>query len=231
MAYGPSPDQWAGLYVPDGVTRPPVVALIHGGYWRRIWQADLMEALCADLVGRGLAVWNLEYRSPDPHGWQATTADVAVGLAALEDRPDLGRVAVAGHSAGGQLALRAAADGARVALAVSLAGVLDLVEADRRWLGSGAAAAALGSASTADPDVYAASSPLLRLPLGVPQLIVQGTDDDLDLIDFGRRYARAAGEAGDEVTHLELPGDHFDVITPATPIWQATAHAIAAALA
>ncbi|HEX4817286.1 MAG TPA: alpha/beta hydrolase fold domain-containing protein [Nonomuraea sp.] len=233
IRYGPHRDQWGELYLPADADAP-VVALLHGGYWRSIWAADLMEALCADLVGRGLAAWNLEYRRPDLHGWEATGADVAAGLAALGDR---GPVAVVGHSAGAQLALGAAAGGARVwsavspavSLAVSLAGVLDLVEGDRRWLGSGAVAAALGAPS-ADIQRYAAASPLLQIPLGVRQLIVQGTGDDLDLVDFGRRYARAALEAGDEVTYLDLPGDHFDVITPASPIWQATAAAIAAAL-
>ncbi|TDD17144.1 hypothetical protein E1294_28865 [Nonomuraea diastatica] len=266
-----------------------------------------MEALCADLAGRGFAVWNLEYRRPDTHGWHATIADVATGLATLhtprprpsgntardahghgnpahDDNParesgpghdrddragrdrgdalgpnpgpnpgsdpgsnpgldlgidlDLDRMAVAGHSAGAQLALRAVADGARAALAVSLAGVLDLVEGDRRWLSSGAVAAAMGGPSAApgerpsgDADVYGAGSPLLRVPIGVPQLIVQGAADDLDLIDFGRRYAQAARRAGDDVTYLEPPGGHFDVITPTTSIWQAAAEAITAALA
>ncbi|MFC4009447.1 alpha/beta hydrolase [Nonomuraea purpurea] len=239
VPYGPERDQWGELYLPGDVAGVPVVALVHGGYWRSIWAADLMDALCADLAGRGLAVWNLEYRRPDLHGWAATTADVAAGLEALAglDAPlDLGRVAVAGHSAGAQLALRAVADGAPVALAVSLAGVLDLVEADRRWLSAGAVSAALGGpAAERDRrvgrrDQYGAASPLLRLPLGVRQLVVQGAADDLDLVDFGRRYARAAVQAGDEVTYLEMAGDHFDVITPGTPIWQATAEAVTAAL-
>jgi acetyl esterase/lipase len=225
--------------------KAPVVVLIHGGYWRSHWAADLMDALCLDLVARGLAVWNLEYRRPDLHGWRATTADVATGLDALAavDAPiDLDRVAVAGHSAGAQLALRAAADGARVCLAVSLAGVLDLVEAHRRRLGAGAVAMALGTAPDpaeagqtgpeAEPGVgvYGRASPMLRLPLKVRTLIVQGSGDELDLVDFGRRYARAAREAGDDVTYLEMSGDHFAVIDPRTPIWRTTALAMADAL-
>ncbi|MER5999877.1 hypothetical protein ABT120_14985 [Nonomuraea angiospora] len=304
IAYGPLPEQWGELYLPDA-DEPPVVMLIHGGYWRSIWTADIMGPLCADLVGRGLAVWNLEYRRPDLHGWDATTADVAAGLSALAtahaaphgsdalppdvlppdllpsgalpaggDRTvalDLTRVTVVGHSAGAQLALRAVADavagetsatggaqaaageahavdgaradggactagearavgGVRVVMVVSLAGVLDLVEGDRRWVGTGAVRAALGGRApegqVAVPP-YADASPLLRLPLGVRQLVVQGAADDLDLVDFSRRYARAAEEAGDEVTYLEMAGDHFDVINPATPIWQATARALA----
>ncbi|MER6949326.1 alpha/beta hydrolase [Nonomuraea sp. NPDC000554] len=274
VPYGEHADQWAELHLPESAGPHPVVALIHGGYWRSIWGADLMDALCDDLAGRGFAAWNLEYRRPDLHGWKATTSDVAAGLAALSgvDAPlDLGRVAVAGHSAGGQLALRAAADGARMALAVSLAGVLDLVEGDRRWISSGAVAAALGAdgererAGEGEPALrsdgaaegerasrgertgegepaspgdgagegsleLAQASPLLRLPMRVPRLVVQGAGDDLDLVDFARRYAAAAERCGDDVTYLELPGDHFAVIDPRTPIWQATARAIAESL-
>lgn len=284
IAYGAHRDQWGELYLPEGAgDGPAVVVLLHGGNWRSNWAADLMDALCLDLVGRGLAVWNLEYRRPDLHGWQATTADVAAGLAALAtvDAPiDLDRVAVVGHSAGAQLAFRAVADGARVALVVSLAGMLDLVEGDRRWLGSGAVAAALGTASGSDlsvgtdpnlrvgtgsdlsvgtgsdvhvdtdPDLrvgtgsggggvrglgeveqlYGGASPLRRLPLRVRQLIVQGSGDELDLVDFARRYARAAREAGDDVTYLEMSGDHFAVIDPHAPIWRTTALAITDAL-
>jgi hypothetical protein len=71
---------------------------------------------------------------------------------------------------------------------------------------------------------------MLRLPLGVRQLIVQGSGDDLDLLDFGRRYAKAAHDAGDNVRYLEMVGDHFAVITPDTPIWRATALSITDAL-
>lgn len=232
VPYGPHRDQWAELYLPrtpPGGSPPPVVALVHGGNWRSVWAADLMDALALDLVRRGLAVWNLEYRRPDLHGWQATTADVAAGLRALDglDVPvDRARTVLAGHSAGAQLVLRAAADGARASLVVSLAGMLDLVEAARRWLGAGAVAGALGAAPDEAAQVYGSASPLHRLPIGVPQLVVQGTGDELDLVDFGRRYARAAQAAGDDVTFLEMSGDHFAVIDPRTPIWHATARAV-----
>lgn len=206
--------------------RTPTVVLLHGGFWRSIWGADLMDALAIDLAERGFTAWNLEYRRPDLHGWDATTEDVARGVA-LAAESARGPLVVIGHSAGGQLALRAAADDHRVTLAVSLAGVLDLAEGDRRHMSSGAVAVALGGSAVEVPDAYRSSGPLERLPLGVPQLIVQGGGDDLDLVDFGRRYARAAQESGDQVTYLEMSGDHFDVIDPASPIWRATAGAVA----
>ncbi|MFF3437219.1 alpha/beta hydrolase [Streptosporangium sp. NPDC002721] len=206
--------------------RATTVVLLHGGFWRSVWGADLMDALAVDLAERGFTAWNLEYRRPDLHGWDATTEDVARGVA-LAAESARGPLVVIGHSAGGQLALRVAADDRRVTLAVSLAGVLDLAEGDRRHMSSGAVAAALGGSVSEVPESYRRSGPLERLPLGVPQLIVQGGGDDLDLVDFGRRYARAAQESGDQVTYLEMSGDHFDVIDPASPIWRSTAGAVA----
>ncbi|MCT9930755.1 alpha/beta hydrolase [Planotetraspora sp. A-T 1434] len=239
IPYGQAAEQWGELRLPPGHDgRPlPVAVLLHGGFWRSVWGADLMDALAIDLADRGYAAWNLEYRRPDRHGWRATTADIADGAAALGTLGpalDPDRIAVIGHSAGGQLALRVAADqsGNRgknrgknlggIALAVSLAGVLDLAEGDRRRIGAGAVAQALGGTREEVPEVYAAADPSARLPLGVPQLVVQGRDDDLDLIDFNRRHVAAAREAGDEVVFLEQPGDHFSVIDPAAEIWHAT---------
>ncbi|GAB1818804.1 alpha/beta hydrolase family protein [Herbidospora sp. RD11066] len=220
IAYGPGDEQWGELRLPPHHDGGPLTlaVLVHGGYWRSIWAADLMDALAIDLAERGYASWNLEYRRPDRHGWQATVADVAAGIGHL----DFDRVVVFGHSAGGQLALRAAADDPRIDLAVSLAGVVDLAEGERRRVGTGAVARALGGSRTELPEVYAAADPMARLPLGARSLLVIGHDDDPDLIDFNRRYAARS----DDVTHLERPGDHFSVIDPASEIWAATMEAI-----
>ncbi|MFC3998048.1 alpha/beta hydrolase [Nocardiopsis sediminis] len=279
-AYGGHPDQRAELRVPAGDGPFPVAVLIHGGYWRSRWGADLMDAAATDLTARGHATWNIEYRRPDEHGWTATTSDVAAALSAVASVPgahrlDLDRVVVLGHSAGGQLALRAAADAAgdtvagseaagasraagdaapavgttgataagapvgsphrgarararvRPALAVSLAGVLDLPLGDRRWLSEGAVSSAIGGRHDELPEVYAASSPTHRLPLGVPQLVVCCTGDDPTLLEISRAHAARASATTDRVDVVEAPGDHFDVIDPASPVW----HRICAAIA
>ena len=61
-AYGDSPEQFATLAVPATSGPHPVVVLIHGGFWRAAYGLDLMDPLAADLVGRGYAAWNIEYR-------------------------------------------------------------------------------------------------------------------------------------------------------------------------
>ncbi|WP_433378694.1 alpha/beta hydrolase family protein [Actinoplanes sp. CA-142083] len=214
IAYGDHPEQWAEERV--GGAPSTVGVLIHGGFWRSIWAADLMDALAIDLADRGWIGWNLEYRRPDRHGWAATTADVAAGVAAARERHPGARIVLFGHSAGGQLALRLAADDPGITLAVSLAGVLDLGEGQRRFLGEGAITTALGGAPDEVPEVYAESDPMRR-ELASPVLLVQGSGDGLDLVDINRRFAAASG-----VPLLERPGDHFDVITPGSPIWVET---------
>ncbi|MGC0363885.1 acetyl esterase/lipase [Rhodococcus sp. 27YEA15] len=230
-SYGEHSDQQIDLRIPDGPGPHPVAVLIHGGYWKPWWDRDLMDAAAVDLTARGFATWNVEYRRPGEYGWDATTDDVAASLAALEsmaDSLDLRRIAVLGHSAGGQLAFRAGADavssGAVVqpSLLVSLAGVLDLRTADERHLGDGAVSMALGHRYSPESATYRLSSPIERLPIGIPQLTVCGAADSSDLRDIARRYTKTASTTTDLVDIVEGPGDHFAVIDPGSELWRRT---------
>src|SRR3954471_17773117 len=117
--YGPHRQHRADLYVPrDGSGPHPVAILLHGGYWRATYGKIVMKPLAADLVRRGYATWNIEYRRIGRRqggGYPMTFDDVANGidlLAAIDDpRLDMTDVTLIGHSAGGQLALWAAARG------------------------------------------------------------------------------------------------------------------------
>ena len=180
----------------------------------------------ADLAGRGWAVWNLEYRRVGRYsggGWPATFEDVAAGidhLARLDEPLDLDRVVAIGHSAGGHLALWAAAQPSRVRLsaAVSQAGLVDLREAARRNLSDGAVRELLGGSPDERPDRYDAASPIELLPLDVPTLLVHGADDEVVPPDLSRAYARRA-------THLcelvELAGvGHMEHLDPDGEAWR-----------
>jgi acetyl esterase/lipase len=241
-SYGPDPDQHVEVRLPraGGRGKHPVAVLVHGGYWHSRWEADLMDAMAVDFAERGYVAWNIEYRRPDDHGWDATVADVAAAFAALATA-DLGvdidpeRIVLLGHSAGGQLVVRLAADlgsdpsaAVRPALTVSLAGVLDMEVADRRWLGEGAVSTALGCRCTEDEDLYRRSSPRARLPIGLPVAVVCGLQDNLDLLDISRSFAAAAEAGGDDVTTLEGPGHHFSVIDPEDPLWAPIAELVEA---
>ncbi len=229
--YGSHRDQVADLRVPDGPGPHPVVVLIHGGAWRANWERDLMDPMAVDLGVRGYATWNLDYRRVGTGGgWPATFEDVGAGIDALADLDaalDLERVVLLGHSAGGQLALSAAArTDARVesTLILSIAGVPDLIEGAERGVYERAIEGLMDGLPADRPADYAAASPAELLPIGTPQLLVHGLRDLADNVDMNRVYAARALAAGDRVEMVELPdSDHFDVISPGTPGWETVA--------
>ncbi len=200
-----------------------VVVLIHGGFWRSHYDLTSLRPIAAGLAAAGHLVWNIEYpRVGMPGGgWPGTAEAVAGAVDAALVAAGGRRVVVAGHSAGGHLALWAAR-GRPVAAVVSLAGVADLVGGAREQLGDGAVPAFLGAGPDDDPERYAAASPLARLPLGVPAVVIHGDGDRNVPISQSRTWVTAARAAGDDVDFVELAGaDHFDVIAPAGPAWEA----------
>jgi acetyl esterase/lipase len=240
LSYGPSVDQVADLYLPK-TPAPPVICLLHGGFWRMPWGREYFAPAAADLADRGFAVWNLEYRrvGAPGGGWPGTLQDVGMGidhLATLVDEGldiDLGRIISFGHSAGGHLALWCAQQNpdlgngfaparVRIAAAIGLAPVADLERAYELHCGNGAVGDFLGESPVQQPERYRTTSPIRLLPLGVPQLLIHGTPDEDVPVEISRRYAQAAAAVGDDVRFVELPdAGHMDLVDPG-----AAAHAI-----
>jgi acetyl esterase/lipase len=228
--YGSHFHQFADLLQPSAGSGPfPVVVLLHGGFWREQHSLDLDDDLARDLAGRGWAAWNVEYRrvgEVSGGGYPTTLEDVAAAidfLATLDAPLDLARALAIGHSAGGQLALWAAArPHAAVPLAgvVAQAGVTDLRAAERDPDGEEAIARFLGGYAADVPERYADASPIERVPIGVPQLLVHGTEDARVPVDMSRRYAEAARAAGDDVELVVRPAeDHFVHLDPGGGAW------------
>ena len=119
IRYGPHRSNVGDLWLPaEGASRAPVVVLIHGGFWRAVYTKRLMNGLAKAVVKRGWAAWNIEYRRVGflggHGGWPQTLHDVAAAMdhiAVIDGAVDPTRVVTCGHSAGGQLALWAAARG------------------------------------------------------------------------------------------------------------------------
>jgi acetyl esterase/lipase len=239
ISYGSAPEQFGVLHLPDRAAGPvPVVVLIHGGFWRNPYDLTLMDPLAADLVDRGFAVWNIEYRrlGDAGGGWPGTLTDVADAIDELAviaddraiDQPiNLGRVAIVGHSAGGHLALWAAgraalppgAPGASPVVvpivAVGQGAVVDLLGAAAKPLGNGAVIELLGGTPAEVPDRYEVARP--RLDAGPRMVSVVGTNDTIVPPQYSVDPARP--EAVDVV---EIDGaDHFDLIDPTHEAWAA----------
>ncbi|HYZ81077.1 MAG TPA: alpha/beta fold hydrolase [Solirubrobacteraceae bacterium] len=225
-AYGPHAEQVADLLLPSGEGEHPVAVLLHGGFWRSRFTRATMAALAVDLVDRGWATWNVEYRRTGTGGGvPETLEDVRAALRALAQLPaplDRRRVIIIGHSAGGQLGL-CVADEPLVSAVVSLAGVCDLEAAHAEGIGEGAAVEFMAAAPAERPDAYRLADPLARIPAGVPVLLVHGDADQRVPVAYSRRYAQAAARAGDGRCELmELAGvDHFALIDPRTQTWAA----------
>ncbi|MDX2356341.1 alpha/beta hydrolase [Dietzia sp. PP-33] len=215
------------LYLPDSANPAlPVVVLIHGGGWKDSLGLAYMENQARDLASFDVAVWNIEYRRVDSGGgWPTTVADVCGAVdhlaeisGRLDGRLDLDRVVVSGHSAGGHLALWVAGrarlpsslPGARpvvpVAGCVSLAGVADLLDAERA--GDRYVAELLGGRSRERRQRYVDASPVTHLPTGIPVVCVHGRQDKVVRPEQSEAYVRAARRVGDPARVSLVPGGH-----------------------
>jgi acetyl esterase/lipase len=246
IRYGSEADQVADLRLPadpsTGRGPAPLVILLHGGFWRAAYDRAHAGPLAAALAAEGFAVCTPEYRRVGQAGggWPGTFDDVAAavdilpGLAAPASggRADPGRPILAGHSAGGHLALWAASrhllpSGARWSVpalscrgVVALAAVSDLVSAYHLGLGRGAVAALLGGGPDAEASRYALANPVGLLPTGTRVRLVHGSADDIVPCEMSVDYASRAQEAGDDATCEALSGmGHFEVIDPLSDAW------------
>jgi len=214
LRYGHGPDHLVDVRLPRAPGPRPLIMVIHGGFWRVEYDRGHTASLCAALAAQGYVAVSIEYRrvGRGNSGWPATFDDVATAVDALPgllgDHADQGGMVLIGHSAGGHLALWAAAAHRTPLIrgVVSLAGVADLALAFRLKLGRGAVSNLLGGSPEQYPERYSLADPAQLVPLGLPTVLLHGEDDYLVPIEASRSYAQAAVRAGDPVTLRELPG-------------------------
>lgn len=225
VPYGPDPNQFVDIRTPGGKGPHPVVFFIHGGYWRAKYDLSYAGHLCAALAKAGIATWNVEYRrvGNPGGGWPGTFEDVRAAYRSLQNRAgglDLKRVCVAGHSAGGQLALCLAAFEKSITRVFSLAGVLDLRRGWELHLSNDAVSEFLGGSPAEVPEHYREASPADRSIPQAVQKLIHGTADDSVPYEISKGYADTKKTSGENVELVTLPGvDHFQIVDPGSPIW------------
>lgn len=228
LSYGDGADRVADVRLPPSAFAEvagtgerallTMVLFLHGGFWRAEYGREHTAPLAEALAAAGFAVCAPEYRRVGQQGggWPGTFDDVA---AAVDHLPaivaeatgglvDPDRIVLAGHSAGGQLALWAAsrhrlptgspwyAERAAARGVVALAAVSDLAASYRWGLGAQAAGALMGGGPEQFPERYLAADPIRLAPAGVPVRVVHGMTDDRVPWHMSLGYARQARAAG-----------------------------------
>lgn len=215
-------DDVVEVYEPRGARRGSLL-LIHGGFWRARFDRTHLRPFAEFFADRGWLVALPEYlrTGQEGGGWPGTLDDVV--RIAGETSAALGVPAhewvVAGHSAGGHLAVLAAAR-IRFARIVALAGVLDVAACAEAKLSSDAAGEFLGSAR---PEIVRAADPMQQDVPEAPIALVHG-DRDADVpVDYSTRYAARRAD----IALALLPGEgHFAVIDPENPAFGAVIGAV-----
>jgi acetyl esterase len=211
------------VYLPDGgATSPVAVLFVHGGGFT-VGGLDSLDWFCRELsVLGGHAVVSVQYRLAPEFPYPVPLDDVTDALDWLaEHRGEFGaaQVAIAGDSAGGNLAaaaaVRATRAGLRLQSQILIYPALDATESSpsMRDQPGGLTRADIaasyenycGAHDRRDPDI----SPLLAADkTGLPPALVIGADHDL-LRDDARLYAEALTAAGVPARGIEYPGaDH-----------------------
>jgi acetyl esterase/lipase len=238
LRYGSHADSVVDVFLPASLGRPerpgPLLLFIHGGFWREEYDRLHVRPLADALRRRGFVVAVPEYRRiGGSGGWPQTADDVEAALGVVPgmlaevapgytDRSP--RLVLAGHSAGGHLALWAGLRAGRqqVASVVALAPVTDVRYAAQVRMGDGAVQALLGGEPRDVPDRYADADVVSMLVPGcVDVTIIQGNEDRQ--VAAGMNRSIAAGEAAAAIRYIELPGvDHFALIDPLSPVFERT---------
>ncbi len=238
IAYGHDRNECGDLRVPDGDGPFPVCVIFHGGFWRPYCGKDMTDNLAVALVRCGFITWNVEYRTQGTTaGLPSVFTDVRNGVlfagqldqyapAATDD------IFVLGHSAGGQLAIYAAAallNGSgngvcglqppafNISGCVSMAGVLDLQKALADNSGDGAVKAVMADYVPRMGEV----SPMEMTIPSVPMLLAHGLKDETVPPEHSMAYHRRAMCQNTPAELLIFEGaDHMDIIKTPAAEWK-----------
>lgn len=215
VAWGSEADQVADVRYGDArATERPLLAIVHGGFWRPAYDRAHTGPVAAALAAAGWTVASIEYRRV-PGAPDTSVADVICALTklpALIDRHN-GEVVAIGHSAGGHLALLAAARPTpKLRGVLALAPLADLRLAQELALSNGAVEAFLGADAVARADLDP-----LRLPSPkVATTILHGEDDATVPLAIAQSYLNLHPRVHGIVL---ADGGHYAGIDPLSHAW------------
>lgn len=221
LAYGEGPLQTLD-YVPSLQPEAPLVVFIHGGYWQSLDKGDF--TFPAPIFREaGFAYASINYDMAPQVRIPDMVRQVREALAWLyRNAEDLGfdaeRMVVAGHSAGGHLAVMALLTDWQEDFglpqnllygAASISGIYDL---EPLWMSYQQPVLQL------DQEAVQSSSPLRNIPAAakrkLPRLFLAVGREETDEFQHQQRdFLQAWKEAGQKSESLELPGrNHFSIV-------------------
>ena len=203
IRYGDDPDQILEIYG-ESEEKKPALLLIHGGYWRNLFDREHMRPMAVALAQEGFTVVLPEFRrvAGEP---EVTLRDLAFAISTLEGAD----LTLIGYSSGGHLALLLADKFSFVKKVIGLAPVTDLSESERLELGRGAVREWLGTSAEDKPEL----DPIVRPPIKAKTHFIHGDSDERVPLELTEGYIAAMKAHGKEIT-LDLLEDtsHFEMM-------------------
>ena len=211
IRYGSKPLQIAEYWQSnkDG----PLLFLVHGGCWLNAYDRSHIRPLAAAIADHGIAVLSVEYRriGDSGGGWPGSFDDLRAALKEATTLDHRG-IYLAGHSAGGHMALwLASSRQAQIKGVIGLAAISDLHLYAAGKSGCEKATVQLMGGTPEDfPDRYTAASPLL-LGTKTATLLIHGDHDRI----VNTAQSTHFSETYPDTTLRLLPGKgHFDLVDP-----------------
>jgi acetyl esterase/lipase len=208
------------IYRPDSASTRAAVLLFHGGGWS-FGERGMMAPLAAGLSAKGFVAMAVQYRLLGEAPWPAQLEDVVAAVRWTTDNTQRlgvrsGRIVVAGSSAGGHLALLAAATVGRSQVGAVIANfpIVELVVEPPPEHGLMDAARLLGPNPT-DEDARSVS-PLHRITADSPPVfLLHGSADwALDPLTSLRMYEKLLALGVPAELHMVAAANHEFVSEP-----------------
>jgi pimeloyl-ACP methyl ester carboxylesterase len=217
IKYGDESDQVLEFYGVATSDKPTLV-LIHGGYWRNLFDREHMRPLAVALAKAGFNVVLPEFRrvAGDP---DTTLRDLAFAFSTLEDQ----KLILIGYSSGGHLALLLADKFPSITKVIGLAPVVDLIESARLELGRGAVLEWLGKDAILRPEL----DPMVRPPIKAETIFIHGNLDERVPLHLSQKYVEEMQGKGKEIALEILPEtSHFEMMNIPSTTFDAVLRAI-----
>ncbi|MFM6941373.1 MAG: alpha/beta hydrolase family protein [Candidatus Planktophila sp.] len=217
IKYGDDKDQILEFYG-DNNSEKRTLLLIHGGYWRELFDREHMRPLAVALAKEGFNVVLPEFRRV-AGAPETTLRDLSFVISTLKEI----KLTLIGYSSGGHLALLLADKFAFTDQVIGLAPVTDMSESQRLELGRNAVREWLGDSADNHPEL----DPMLRPPIGAKTIFIQGVSDERVPINLTRNYVAEMAKHGHIIELVELATvTHFEMMNIPSPTYDAIVAAL-----